>query len=654
MASCSAAFLRPSSFRAWTEACRRPFAAGQLAGSFSAGPVTRHTNGSALHMRQASSSPSSPLHVVVGMSGGVDSSVTAYLLKRAGFRVTGCFMRNWDRNEEAGAGLDSTPCPADADYASAKSVAEKLGIPLSVANFEREYWREVFEPLLSAYAAGRTPNPDVACNRFVKFGAFRTHALRVLGADCVATGHYAQIWPPIVSPSRSDLPRQHQVLQQVEGKGADAEQPLLVHASALPQPPFPRLYSAVDGVKDQSDFLCMVRGGDLRGVMLPLGGYTKPTVRRVAKAMGLSSASRRDSYGICFVGKRSLGAFLGGYIPPVPGVFVDVETGREVGKCADAQAVTVGQSARVSGQKEKLYIVSTGLAAGTGTGLIQPPGLARDTTVPAPPLVSAPPPVPVLVCPGEHHPALYTDCAAVRMDEFSWVAGAPPEQLRTAVEDARQRAGDAARVDAFVAALSSWLRTRGPAKGDDAQASRDAAREEEEEEPALPTLAVRFRDRHRQDEMLSGSATVVRASEWERACAILRRDAAEGERSNRSQKTTSQGVEARASSRPDDPLVLVRFDAPHRAITPGQVLVLYSVTQGVGGSDGSVAVGPLPDPVPTGAESAQGGAEEEKGEKQWSGAGRECFGGGPLLGAGPSWWELGFRGKSVKSRDAPK
>ncbi|WP_348820363.1 tRNA 2-thiouridine(34) synthase MnmA [Fontimonas sp. SYSU GA230001] len=234
-------------------------------------------------------------HVVVGMSGGVDSSVTAYLLQEQGHRVSGLFMVNWTEDEQG-------YCTAAEDFQDARRVCEELGIPLHRVDFSKEYRERVFARFLADYAAGKTPNPDVLCNREVKFQPFRAYALR-LGADFIATGHYARI--------------EH---------GADG----------------PRLLRAVDDNKDQTYFLAGVERAQLERVLFPLGGLTKPQVRAIAQRAGLPVHRKKDSTGICFIGEREFRAFLARYLRPDPGPILD-DAGRELGRHQGLMYYTLGQ-----------------------------------------------------------------------------------------------------------------------------------------------------------------------------------------------------------------------------------------------------------------------------------------------------------------------
>jgi len=211
--------------------------------------------------------------VIVGMSGGVDSSVSALILKEQGFRVEGLFMKNWDEDD------GTEYCTAKADYADAQSVADRLGITLHGANFAAEYWDNVFEHFLEEYQAGRTPNPDILCNREIKFKAFLEYAVQ-LGADFIATGHYTR-------------------LGECDGKAT--------------------LLKGLDPNKDQSYFLHAVGHNELEKTLFPIGEIDKPDVRKMAEAQGLATHNKKDSTGICFIGERRFKDFLQQYLPAQPG-----------------------------------------------------------------------------------------------------------------------------------------------------------------------------------------------------------------------------------------------------------------------------------------------------------------------------------------------
>jgi len=234
-------------------------------------------------------------HVVVGLSGGVDSSVSAWLLKEQGYRVSGLFMVNWTEDEEG-------YCTSAQDYQDARAVCEELDIPLHRVDFSKEYRDRVFARFLADYAAGKTPNPDVLCNREVKFQPFRDYALR-LGADWIATGHYARI--------------------EHGPEGA-------------------RLLRSVTEDKDQTYFLAAVAREQLERVLFPVGGLTKPEVREIAQRAGLPVHKKKDSTGICFIGEREFREFLGHYLKPNPGPMLD-DAGNTVAQHQGLMYYTIGQ-----------------------------------------------------------------------------------------------------------------------------------------------------------------------------------------------------------------------------------------------------------------------------------------------------------------------
>jgi tRNA-uridine 2-sulfurtransferase len=234
--------------------------------------------------------------IVVGMSGGVDSSVAALLLKRAGYEVVGLFMKNWEDDD------DDEYCSTRQDLIDCASVAEVVGIDLEVVNFSAEYKERVFSAFLAEYSAGRTPNPDVLCNAEIKFKAFLDHAM-ALGAKRIATGHYAR-------------------LREIEGRF--------------------ELLKARDLSKDQSYFLHRLDQSQLSRVLFPVGELRKTEVRKIAKESGLHNFAKRDSTGICFIGERPFRAFLNRYLPTQPGPMRTPE-GRTVGEHVGLSFYTIGQ-----------------------------------------------------------------------------------------------------------------------------------------------------------------------------------------------------------------------------------------------------------------------------------------------------------------------
>ncbi|MBI3775978.1 MAG: tRNA 2-thiouridine(34) synthase MnmA [Gammaproteobacteria bacterium] len=234
--------------------------------------------------------------IMIGMSGGVDSSVAAYLLQRAGYRVEALFMKNWDEDD------DAEFCSATQDLADAQAVCEQLALPLHTRNFAAEYWDQVFAFCLEEFRAGRTPNPDVLCNREIKFKVFLDHAL-ALGAEKMATGHYARI-------ARRDG--------------------------------YLRLLKAHDLDKDQSYFLYALRQEQLAHALFPLGELTKPAVRALAAQQGFATHDKKDSTGICFIGERKFKEFLSRYLPAQPGDIVTPD-GKIIGRHAGLMYHTLGQ-----------------------------------------------------------------------------------------------------------------------------------------------------------------------------------------------------------------------------------------------------------------------------------------------------------------------
>jgi tRNA-specific 2-thiouridylase len=246
--------------------------------------------------------------VVVGLSGGVDSAVAAWLLKQEGHEVVGLFMKNWEDDD------DSEYCSTRQDWLDAASVADVIGIDLEAVNFAAEYKDRVFAEFLREYAAGRTPNPDVLCNAEIKFKAFLDHAMR-LGAAGIATGHYARV-----------------------RQGEDGRWQLL---------------RGVDPAKDQSYFLHRLAQDQLARARFPLGGLLKSEVRRIAARIGLPNAAKKDSTGICFIGERPFREFLSRYLPTRPGPILD-DRGNEIGRHIGLAFYTLGQrkGIGIGGQRE--------------------------------------------------------------------------------------------------------------------------------------------------------------------------------------------------------------------------------------------------------------------------------------------------------------
>ena len=261
--------------------------------------------------------------VVIGMSGGVDSSVAAILLKKAGYDVIGLFMRNWDslvNNDFNGnPNLNNNICPQEQDYNDALAVCEKTGIPLHRIDFVKEYWDYVFTYFLDELKKGRTPNPDIMCNKYIKFDMFVKEAKK-LGADKIATGHYARC---------------------IDGK----------------------LYKAVDTNKDQSYFLSQVNKDVFKNVLFPLGDICKPEVRKIASEYDLVTARKKDSTGICFIGERNFKQFLSNYLPNKPGIVVNIETNEKIGEHVGLMYYTIGQrkGLNIGGNTDKMFVVGKDL-----------------------------------------------------------------------------------------------------------------------------------------------------------------------------------------------------------------------------------------------------------------------------------------------------
>ena len=247
------------------------------------------------------------MKILVGLSGGVDSAVTAHLLKSAGYDVTCCFMRNWDsalNNDTLGnSTLNNDICPQEEDYNDAKAVADKLGLPLLRSDYIEEYWNSVFQNFIEEYERGRTPNPDILCNKYIKFDHFLRFAMDK-GFDRIATGHYFKS-------------------KEVDGQL--------------------RYFKAADLNKDQSYFLAQVDKKALDLSVFPLGDIDKGEVRRIAHQLDLPIADKKDSTGICFIGERNFREFLKNYIPMKRGDIIDIDTLEVVGQHEGVYYYTIGQ-----------------------------------------------------------------------------------------------------------------------------------------------------------------------------------------------------------------------------------------------------------------------------------------------------------------------
>ncbi len=347
---------------------------------------------------------SAKLRVVVGLSGGVDSAVSAWLLKREGHEVVGIFMKNWEDDDRPAGSSEDAPeyCSSNADFVDAAAVADVIGIQIEHVNFAAEYKDRVFAEFLREYRAGRTPNPDVLCNAEIKFKAFLDHAMR-LGADKIATGHYARV-------------------RELAGRS--------------------ELLKGLDPAKDQSYFLHRLTHSQLSRTLFPVGELKKTEVRRIAAEIGLPNAKKKDSTGICFIGERPFREFLNRYLKAEPGAMLD-ERGRELGRHMGLSFYTLGQRQGLgigginwATRTSRARPVPQGEpparpGGGRGGGEHEPWYVARkdlQRNV-------------LRVVQGHDHPWLLSDglCA----DDCSWIAGHPPAPGRYGAKT-RYRQPDAA------------------------------------------------------------------------------------------------------------------------------------------------------------------------------------------------------------------
>ena len=334
-----------------------------------------------------------PQRVVVGLSGGVDSAVSAWLLKQQGHEVVGIFMKNWEDDD------DSEFCSSRQDFLDAASVADVIGIEIEHVNFAAEYKDRVFADFLREYQAGRTPNPDVLCNAEIKFKAFLDHAMR-LGAEKIATGHYARV-------------RENPASQRFE------------------------LLKGLDPAKDQSYFLHRLNQAQLSKTMFPVGEIHKTEVRRIAEEIGLPNAKKKDSTGICFIGERPFRDFLNRYLSKEPGPIKD-DRGRVLGEHVGLSFYTLGQrkGIGIGGVKEKK---STRGGGDHEPWFVARKDMAKNT---------------LWIVQGHDHPWLQSH--QLRAGDISWVAGESPK-LGACAAKTRYRQTDArCRIDAGHATNDSF------------------------------------------------------------------------------------------------------------------------------------------------------------------------------------------------------
>jgi tRNA-uridine 2-sulfurtransferase len=327
--------------------------------------------------------------VVVGLSGGVDSAVSAYLLKQQGYDVVGIFMKNWEDDD------DSEYCSSNVDFVDAAAVADVLGIEIEHVNFAADYKDRVFADFLREYQAGRTPNPDILCNAEIKFKSFLDHAMR-LGAEKIATGHYARV--------------------------------RLNEATGLHE-----LLKGLDPSKDQSYFLHRLTQQQLAKTLFPVGELHKTEVRRIADDIKLPNAKKKDSTGICFIGERPFREFLNRYISKEPGPIRD-EKGRQIGEHVGLSFYTLGQrqGLGIGGVKEK--------GAQRGGGEHSPWYVARKDMAKNT----------LWVVQGHEHPWLLS--SALQADDVSWCAGrAPQDSVQRGVYSNKSRYRQADALCDFVA-----------------------------------------------------------------------------------------------------------------------------------------------------------------------------------------------------------
>ncbi|MFC6281495.1 MULTISPECIES: tRNA 2-thiouridine(34) synthase MnmA [Polaromonas] len=351
--------------------------------------------------------------VVVGLSGGVDSAVTAHLLKQQGHEVIGIFMKNWEDDD------DSEFCSSNIDFVDAAAVADVIGIEIEHVNFAADYKDRVFAEFLREYQAGRTPNPDILCNAEIKFKAFLDHAMR-LGAEKIATGHYARVRRVAASPGSMAL-------------GHLDESHATARDGAHPSDWQYQLLKGLDPAKDQSYFLHRLNQAQLSKTLFPVGELRKTEVRRIADEIGLPNARKKDSTGICFIGERPFRDFLNRYIAKAPGP-IKSDKGRVLGEHVGLSFYTLGQRSGlgIGGVKAKGADLKAAQARGQrGVGEHEPWFVARkdmETNT-------------LWVVQGHDHPWLQS--TVLHAQDCSWVAGSAPTPGMMAAKT-RYRQADAA------------------------------------------------------------------------------------------------------------------------------------------------------------------------------------------------------------------
>ena len=349
------------------------------------------------------------MRVVVGLSGGVDSAVTAYLLKKQGHEVVGIFMKNWEDDD------DSEYCSSNIDFVDAAAVADVIGIEIEHVNFAADYKDRVFAEFLREYQAGRTPNPDILCNAEIKFKAFLDHAMR-LGAEKIATGHYARV--------RGVAADTGEPLGQDETSRAAARDGARVRYELL---------KGLDPAKDQSYFLHRLNQAQLAKTLFPVGELHKTEVRRIADEIGLPNAKKKDSTGICFIGERPFREFLNRYIAKAPGPIKN-DSGRVIGEHVGLSFYTLGQrqGLGIGGVKAKGAQLKALQAQGLrGAGEHAPWFVARKDVAHNT----------LWVVQGHDHPWLLS--RRLQAEDCSWVAGQAP-RLGAMAAKTRYRQQDAA------------------------------------------------------------------------------------------------------------------------------------------------------------------------------------------------------------------